>query len=532
MKYEGSGKPTPRIIVLTVALAALLLIKFCWSLTVSAVPFGYDAGIYRALFTWHAMGWPPFMPMPVPPWAQSHPLGLFAFSSLLLKMGMPVDVLLGWGWNLFAAVPAFVLAAVMWKSRSPKVAVALLCVAVLSVAQYEGFIAMYAKVFAALAWCALALHLFELRNRWWVLPGMFVLATHLQVGLILGVTVVSWCVQRFVAGSRKDALFGAWTGILALALGGAWYWQNFVYSVLPSAGKVVASVDGSAVLMGICILALAMAAFLSMRRVSVAAFARPSGTCAMYGVLLLVALGIGQLELHPQATPSGSFLPALEYVWLSFPLLLLSCIGLALSVRSNRCGDTWQWAVVWSAAFVLAKFFFYLRFLLLLDFFLLPFAAIALEELWCGSKRMWRWLAILFVCVQCILAVQRLQQLRPEFSTEQLQAIAVMEQRIAPRSTVLVLDTSIAPWAMGLLPRADVVAPGMFQSPSYKHWEQFMYGTHADRVAFFGMFRKPAFVYAGPAFHAFYPSEVQSAVLQDPCMQPAGEQGWYAVSCP
>jgi hypothetical protein len=89
MKHEGSGKPTSRIIVLTVALATLLVAKFCWSLTVSAVPFGYDAGIYRVLFTWHAMGWPPFMPMPVPPWAQSHPLGLFAFSSLLLNMGIP-----------------------------------------------------------------------------------------------------------------------------------------------------------------------------------------------------------------------------------------------------------------------------------------------------------------------------------------------------------------------------------------------------------------------------------------------------------
>lgn len=532
MKHEGSGKPTPRIIVLTVVLAALLVAKYCWSLTVSAVPFGYDAGIYRALFTWHAMGWPPFMPMPLPPWAQSHPLGLFAFTSPLLKMGVPVDVLLGWGWNVFAVVPVFVLAGLMWKSYGSKTSVALLCVAVVSVAQYEGFLAMYMKVFAALAWCALALHLFELRSRWWVLPGMFVLATHLQVGLVLGIAIASWCLQRFIAGSRKDALFGALTGVLALVLGGAWYWQNFVYSVLPSAGKVVASVDGSAALMGMCIVALALAAFLSMRRVSIAAFTQPSGTAVLYGVLLLVALGIGQLEVHPQATPSGSFLPVLEYVRLSFSFLLLGCIGLLLSVRGKRCGDTWQWAVVWSAAFVLAKFFFYLRFLLLLDFFLLPFAAIALEELWCGRKRMWRWLAILLVCVQCILAFQRLQQVRPEFSAEQLQAIAVMESHIPSRGTALVLDTSIAPWAMGLLLRADVVAPGMFQSPSYKDWEQFMYGTHADRAAFLGMFRKPVFVYAGPAFYAFYPSEVQSAVLQDPCMQPAGEQGWYAVSCP
>src|SRR5690242_15865719 len=79
-----------------VGLIILLTIKFLWPLFQYHIPLGYDAGIYRYLFVRHAQGFPPFWLGPIDPWAKGHPLGLFFFSTILMRIGVPVDWLIGW----------------------------------------------------------------------------------------------------------------------------------------------------------------------------------------------------------------------------------------------------------------------------------------------------------------------------------------------------------------------------------------------------------------------------------------------------
>ncbi|HRH93986.1 MAG TPA: hypothetical protein PKV72_05660, partial [Candidatus Peribacteria bacterium] len=144
--------------ILVSALVVLLSAKYLWSLTVSAIPFGYDAGMYRFLILRHAEGWPPLFTAALPPWSSAHPLGLFAFTTPLIRLGIPVDALIGWMWNLFPVVLACVLAWIVSRERGAKVGVAVLAVFFVSAAQHDGFLAMYAKVMVGLLWCALAFH--------------------------------------------------------------------------------------------------------------------------------------------------------------------------------------------------------------------------------------------------------------------------------------------------------------------------------------------------------------------------------------
>lgn len=86
---------SPQILLIVLGMIVLCA-KYAWSVfAFPGVPFGYDAGIYRYLFLAHAQGFPPFILAPMAEWAQSHPLGLFFFSSIALKLGLPVDWLLG-----------------------------------------------------------------------------------------------------------------------------------------------------------------------------------------------------------------------------------------------------------------------------------------------------------------------------------------------------------------------------------------------------------------------------------------------------
>ncbi len=532
---KTSGRASPRLKFLAVALVVLLAAKYLWSLTVSDIPFGYDAGIYQFLFARHAEGWPPFLTAALPEWARSHPLGLFAFTSPLVHAGMPAQWLTGWIWNAFAVAVPCVLASVFLRRSGAQVAVAVLAVALLSVAQYEGFAAMYWKVFAALAWTAPAFRLLELRDRRWVLCGMLVVATHLQVGLVLMLSVASLFAFQFFTGYRRESMFVLWTGMCTLALGLAWYLPNYAQAIQPVLSKVGASLNPLTV--GVAAVALTAVAVTALwgGRVSQKSLSPRTVFLSALACIVAAVLGGGLLAgwLLPGRTDaaSGSFLSLSLYVRLSLPLILLGVFGFMHSVRSGELGSPWQWALVWCAALVFSQFFFYLRFLLLLDFFLLPFAAQMLVRLWFMREHALRWLAVALLCIQAILSVQRLQELRADISREELDAIRAAAAHVPDGAAVVSLDNYVAPWVLGSMPHAQVAGPGLFASPSYEVWEKFIYGTSDDRHAFYDFFPRPLYLYVGKVFLTYYPPETSAALLADPCLRPTPAEGLVRVEC-
>ena len=90
--------------LLSAGLLLLLLLRYFQTYFQYDFPLGYDAGIYRYLFLKHGAAFPPFVLGDVAPWARGHPLGLFFFTTILMKLGVPADWLVGWIWNLVPVV--------------------------------------------------------------------------------------------------------------------------------------------------------------------------------------------------------------------------------------------------------------------------------------------------------------------------------------------------------------------------------------------------------------------------------------------
>ena len=526
MKKKSFRSHRPELIGI---LAAFLVIKYVWTLMFFDVPLGYDAGIYRYLFSIHAGGWPPFMLADAPAWTQSHPLGLFFFSSILLRLGVPVDWLIGWIWNFFPVVLS-VLIAWTWHKRDVRThgfdAVVMLC-ALLSSVQFDGFTAMYWKAFVAFAWCVLSFRLIERTSAWWILPGMLTLATHLQVGLILGVSVMSVLVSHLLADRYKDARFLCWTGLVALVSGALWYVLTYPIAVAPLLEPVFQSLGK--VLFGVfAFVALCSAdAFFLFDKKYLRHSIGKLLPYAFIACIILVAL-VTAVTGSTASGVSGSFISLSDYLTGSFPLLVLGATGLLLSFRRER-GSVWQWAVLWCAGFALTGFFFHLRFILPLDFFLLPFCALGVYELWRTRATGMRLLVVCLLVLQAALTAAHVTNARPELDSTLVHRIAIIGSAIPKRSVVLTLDNITAPWMLGFMPHARLVAPGIFESRTEDEWTRFLYGSREERLAFLRTFERPLFLYASPVFDAFYPPEVK-ALFDDRCLDstPYAEVKYFA----
>jgi len=516
-----------------VGLVILLTFKYFWSMyEFPGVPFGYDAGIYRYLFLTHARGFPPFLIAPMPEWAMGHPLGLFFFSSILLRLGLPVDHLIGWIWNLFPVILSCALALSLSKTYGKRIGCLTLLVSLVSIAQYEGFLMIYWKVFLALLWCTLAFSAYERKSRLWIVFGMFTVATHQQIGLLFGLATVSSILVSAMKQRRlKPELNNIGLFFLTGLLGLLWYLPNYSRSI----GDILPMMLRPAVSLGV----LAILCFGVLLLISIQISPLPRWwlmvVCIAVGFVLLLLPFIGYAPASvidfltkSRSTDPGAFLSVEEYLQSSAPLLILGIFGLGLFIRRNP-QSPWIWAAVWSGLAVVSMFFFYRRFILPLDFFLIPSAVLALEWLWQHRFAWLRVLASAIVAVQAVFLLQNMAVIDPHVEAQSLEDFSKLAPVIVPHSQVVVLD-NMAPWVVGFLPDAEVTGPGIFNSEPLEAWQKLLFGSHEDRLTFFQDYPKGTYFYATDVFRSFYPPEVQS-LLEDSCLKPAGPQGLFVSSC-
>ncbi|MBP7114643.1 MAG: hypothetical protein KBA40_04275, partial [Candidatus Peribacteraceae bacterium] len=201
--------------------------------------------------------------------------------------------------------------------------------------------------------------------------------------------------------------------------------------------------------------------------------------------------------------------------------------GLALSLEHER-GTPWQWAALWCAVASLGMFFFYRRFLLPLDFFLLPCAALACAALW-KHKTTGRAVLAVLIVVQSGLLLHRMSMIDPIVQPEWLEEFAALPESVPAGSTVVVMD-NMAPWVVGFLPDSSVSGPGIFDSLPLLEWEKFLLGSDADRTEFFGKYAQGTFFYVTDVFRGYYPPDVQS-ILTHPCLKQMSSRGLYQSMC-
>lgn len=460
------------------ALFLLLLLKFLWPLWSFDLPLGYDVGMYRYLFLRHAEALPPFSIAELPPWARGHPLGLFFFSTILIRLGLPVDLLLGWIWNLVPVVLSVTLALIWGKREGRTVGVLTLLASLLSVAYFDGFAAMYWKTYAALLWCVLTFLLLERRSLWSIPTAMLTIATHHQTGLLFLLAVLSWALASLrgiplaTILRRRDVWMtgGALLSILLLSI--PWYlpiWSDAVSVHLP-------------------------------------------------------------LLLHGEG-PGGSFPDPSFYLKTSGILLLLGVYGWATTARAKRWSP-WHWAVLWAAIFVVLRLFFFRRFFLQLDFFLLPFAALGIQDLWrrfpAKEYRVALVIAFLLQTISMQRAIVRHAPLVDDQTFAQIQETA---RRIPSNVFILALENESVVVLRGWMPDHRVGGPGLFDVPwSYAQWETFLLGSHEERRSLLSLLPAPIVVFVSPHFLSYY-GETGKEFLKDSCF-PTTQTPWLRwVAC-
>jgi hypothetical protein len=227
----------------------------------------------------------------------------------------------------------------------------------------------------------------------------------------------------------------------------------------------------------------------------------------------------------------GSFPTALFYLQTEGILLALGAVGFALSFKRERY-TLWQFSVFWSFVFVAGHLLFYKRFFLQLDFFLFPFAALAIQTFWMRfSKPLYRYILILAFVIQSVTMIGVIITRTPTVAAADLDAVEQFSNTLPKDALVLGLDNQSVTLLRGWLPYVHVGGPGLFESSwSYDQWKSFILGTHADRVSLLTPLTGSVYIFASPYFMSYYGS-VATTFLQDSCFAPTAYPSLYIVTC-
>jgi hypothetical protein len=412
------------------------------------------------------------------PWAQEHPPGLFVAGAMLMKLGLSVDVLIGWMWNLIPVALAGLFAWVTAKRLGNAVGAAILLIAVLSLPYYDGFFAMYWKVYASLAFVILTYHFIEKWSPWFLLTALLAIVVHHQTGLILVLAVGIWWLL---------ALRTRWNEKLFL-------WYTIALGVVALIGIVV---------------------YL------------PHWERAVWSPLKSIFL------LRGDKAPSGAF-PEISFYLKMMPLLwALGVVGFVRSIQKDR-GSLWQISVIVCAIFVVCKLVFYKRFVLQLDFFLMPFAAEALVWFWSRYKgKVWKYSVVLLIAIQIALTLKVMAVRLPRITTDTLLEIERLNEILPPDAKVVALENVTGMWLLGWTEVRTVGAPGLFDFPAwnYAKWEKFIDGRPEQRKAILGSIDGPLYFYVSDYFTRYYGERSQN-VLKDPCLKQIDKAVLHSICSP
>lgn len=473
-------------------LLVLLVAKFFWTAFAFDMPLGYDPGIYRYLFLQYRDAFP-FIPA-LDPWALEQPPAFFLLAALPLQL-LPVGWLLGFLWNLMPVLLTGALAWIFTRREGPATGLTILLLSILSIAQYYGFLAMYWKSFAALLLMIATFALIERKSYSAVLTGALTVAVHQQTGFLFIVVLASWALLELSRTRSRSMLILLGLLLIGVALGIVFYLPVWSTAVLPHLHRIAAG---------------------------------------------------GPL-------PAGSF-PDIGFFFVHQGVLFFfGLLGLLLSLKSEK-GSLWQWAALWSLLFVVLHFFFYRRFILHLDFFLLPFAANGLLYLWHMRKSVSTRISIgLLVGIQCVATFHALNPakfplwctgfpvactmypaipVQPDIGSALLEEIKSVEPLLPADAFVLSLEPMSTPWLRGWLPHHRVAGPGIFSSPwDEAGWEKFIFGSLEERRQILGTLPEPLYLHVTPLFLEYYGESV-TPFLRDPCFQEFVSPSFIRVHCP
>ncbi|MBI3160025.1 MAG: glycosyltransferase family 39 protein [Chloroflexi bacterium] len=203
---------------------------------------------------------------------------------------------------------------------------------------------------------------------------------------------------------------------------------------------------------------------------------------------------VSEIQLGGTAN-AGQYLDTIVYFNFNAPLLALGLPGL-LRARQSRSLVV---ATLVLAAIIGLKLFFYRRFLIYFDIFLILFAAIG----WLGLFRSsgltsggaWgRWAAMAVLVLMGVHVANRSLDTKPLIQAEELAEIDALDTLLPPEASLLTLDPSYATWAVGWT-GFEIIAPTMLNDDySAVEWQMFRRSETAARLQFLEVFPRPLYL--------------------------------------
>lgn len=395
-----------------ILLIALLLLTRLWPYLQSAIPLGYDPGLYLFMFRQYAqVGWEQFAALPA--WIAGNEPGMFIFQRLV-TFGNPA-------WAEASLIPLIVLASLLCFGGMYLVAKKLwgqgaafwtIFLFTISALQYRVYWYYYLKNIAALSLLSLAVYAL-LSLSYWAVP-LVALTFYIHqptAAFLLAILLVGWWSQRSARSYYTRVL------LLSLLLVAPYY-----------------AVRSQAVLLP-----------------------------------LLTALGKG--FNHPGA---GTFYDPLPALGLSLIYLPFGIWGF-LKQRREKKTLLLVAPLALALLAVLFKVFFWRRLIIFADFFLLFFAGWAADQFFRTQTRLHRVARVAYIIIGIIfIAVFIRKTAQPLVYPDELTEIRLL-QETEPDAFVLVPAQEYMPFVYGWSGR-KVIAPGFGEHDVYwtvPEWHQF-----------------------------------------------------------
>lgn len=409
------------------------------------IPPGYDAGIYKfgienfAAKGFSADSWVIGAMSP----------GLLYLLAPLVKMGISSEFILIWGFILFCVLLGYSIYLAAREYFGVKTAVIALLLYAVSAIQFKVFTYLYYKNVVALACLFFALYFLEKSNRvkldhdplldyamenpkivkpakrnywgeFWKLDrilfivfGTLVGVMHLPTFFIFGISYL-----LFLFNNRRD------------------FWRKF--------------------LDGFLILAFSLLLYAGFWKEAILPLIAP----------------VAESFVEPGTAP-GTFISFFVYQFSTLYILPFAMLGFVHLFWQKRFNMIFFLTFV-AGAIVYFQFFFFNRFIIHLDVFLILLAASAFSLMIANAKKLGLAILVLMIISSGYVTLRDSLDAKPLISQEDLALIKMIDSNVEGNAYVMVVTSEYSPWVLAYSNRRTI-APGLFEEKKWSQieWERF-----------------------------------------------------------
>jgi hypothetical protein len=402
-------------LVLPIAFILIIFTRIVWYFFTS-VPLGYDPGWYKAVFDFGFSE----------EWFKSVFPMLFSFVGFVLAKFIGSSFLVKWGAVVLSILLGYVLYFVISKKFNQNIAIISVLLYTVSYAMYSTFWYNYIKNLLGMIFLLLAFHYFDSYKTWSKRRFIFILVCgaiggiHRPATLIFGVVYSLYLLWEFY--EKRDFL----------------RFRNRVY-------------DG--------VLILGLMFLFNFDRIP--------------EFILGPMLGFGSTVVSGTAG-GGTFFSLADYWKYSFSYIPFAIIGLWRYYKNKL----FSLSLLFCTVIVVFELFFFNRFIIYLDFFILIFAACGFYVLISGNKRIGSIVFILFLGLSGYVMATNIYDNGPLITDDEFEYINNL--KLEDDVILIVTASQYSTWLKGYY-YGEIIAPGLFDNNPWNKDEWNFFWFNVDK---------------------------------------------------